>query len=53
MCINVHANGWSNGAGTHVSVTVYLMRGEYDSRREWPFIGDITTSEPQHRSGSL
>ena len=42
MCINVDVNGWGKGAGTHVSVTVYLMRGEYDSRLVWPFRGDIT-----------
>ena len=42
MCINVDANGSGDGAGTHVSVYVHLMRGEYDSRLVWPFRGDIT-----------
>ena len=40
MCIRVDAN--DSDAGTHVSVFVYLMRGEYDSRLVWPFRGDIT-----------
>ena len=26
----------------HISVCVYLMRGEYDDRLVWPFRGDIT-----------
>ena len=30
MCFRVDANGVVDGAGTHVSVFVYLMRGEYD-----------------------
>ena len=42
MCIRVDANGSGSGAGTHVSVYVHLMRGEYDSRLVWPFRGDIT-----------
>ena len=50
MCINVDANGWSNGAGTHVSVSVYFMRGEYDSRLVWPFRGDITIQLVNHNT---
>ena len=42
MCISVDANGCCSVVGTHVSVSVYLMRGEYDSRLVWPFRGDIT-----------
>ena len=42
MCMGVDANGQASGAGTHVSVAVHLMRGEYDSRLVWPFRGDIT-----------
>ena len=30
MCIRVDANGWGNGAGTHVSVHVFFMNAEYD-----------------------
>ena len=26
----------------HMSLYVYLMRGEYDDRLKWPFCGDIT-----------
>ena len=27
--------------GTHISVYVYLIRGEYDDELVWPFEGDI------------
>ena len=42
MCLEVDANGWEQGAGTHVSVYNYLMRGEYDDDLLWPFRGEIT-----------
>ena len=42
MCLNVDPKGSEEGAGTHVSVYVYLMRGEYDDRLVWPFRGAIT-----------
>ena len=42
MCLGVVANGWGQGAGTHVSAANYLMRGEYDDDLLWPFRGEIT-----------
>ena len=42
MGLMVYANGYGDGAGTHVSVYVYLMSGEYDDMLTWPFRGDIT-----------
>ena len=55
MCLNVCANGEGDGKGTHVSVFVYLMRGEFDDDLKWPFSGEITVQlkatnphEPQH-----
>ena len=42
MCLMVYANGNGEGAGTHVSVYVYLMRGEHDDKLTWPFHGYIT-----------
>ena len=41
MCLIVDANGHGSGEGTHVSVFVNLMRGEYDDDLLWPFRGDI------------
>ena len=42
MCLAVNANGRGSGADTHVTVIVYLMRGEYDDNLVWPFRGDVT-----------
>ena len=52
MCLSVDANGVGVGEGTHVSVFVYLMRGEFDDLLKWPFRGDVTiqlkTTDPPH-----
>ena len=37
----LNPNGYSRGSGSHMSVYVQLMRGEYDNELEWPFEGDI------------
>ena len=42
MCLRVTANGQGSGKGTHITVAVYLMKGEFDNQLEWPFRGDIT-----------
>ena len=42
MCLNVYANGERDGTGSHVSLRVHLMRGEFDSQLVWPFKGLIT-----------
>ena len=42
MRLAVDANGAGSAADTHVSVGVYLMRGEYDDNLVWPFRGDVT-----------
>ena len=42
MCLSVDANGIGCGEGTHLSVFVYLMRGEFDSQLKWPFQGSVT-----------
>ena len=50
MCIEVDSNGWGDGSGTHVTVFVHFMRGEYDSRLVWPFKGDITIQLVNHNN---
>ena len=40
--MEVDANGSGDGEGTHVSVYVSLMKGEYDHMLTWPFKCDIT-----------
>ena len=42
MCLRVCANGDGTGKGTHLSVHVTLMRGEFDDQLQWPFRGTIT-----------
>lgn len=40
MCIAVHLNGDQEGRGTHISVHIHLMAGEYDSNLKWPLVYD-------------
>ena len=41
MCLEIYANGNGDGLGTHVSVFMYLMRGEFDFCLKWPFRGGV------------
>ena len=41
ICLCVDANGWGTGEGTHVTVGVHFMRGEFDNSLKWPFRGSI------------
>ena len=41
LCVSVDANGSDEGKGTHVSLYVNLMKGEYDRHLRWPFRGSI------------
>ena len=41
ICLGVFANGELDGKGTHVTVAVYFMRGEFDDLLKWPFRGII------------
>ena len=38
----VDANGYRYGKGTHVGVSVRLMKGENDQSLKWPFNSEIT-----------
>ena len=44
MCLNVTTYGCDDGKGTHVSVYVFLMRGDNDNNLKWPFKGTIKVS---------
>ena len=41
ICLRVEANGCGLGEGTHVSVFICFMRGEFDESLKWPFRGVI------------
>ena len=36
MCLAVYANGVGEGAGTHVSLSLLLLKGKYDDQLKWP-----------------
>ena len=38
----VYADGYSTGTGTHVGVSVHLLKGENDESLIWPFNSEIT-----------
>ena len=42
MCLKVFANGANVCKGTHVSVYLTLMKGEYDEKLKWPLQGTFT-----------
>ena len=42
MTLCVTSNGDGVAEGTHVSVFIYIMQGEFDSELEWPFRGAIS-----------
>ena len=42
LYLQVHANGYSTGTGTHVGISVVLMKGENDDSLKWPFNSEIT-----------
>ena len=50
MCLSVDANGGGSGTDTHVTVSVSLMRGEYDDNLIWPFRGDVTFHLINHKA---
>ena len=37
--LGVCANGYGTGRGTHISVIMYLLRGEFDHQLKWPLRG--------------
>ena len=38
MCLAVYANGVGKGAGTHVSLSLLLLKGKYDDQLKWPMM---------------
>ena len=59
MCINVDANGWGAGEGTHLTVHGFLMRGDFDDDLQWPYQGTVTIQllnqlqDSNHQTGIL
>ena len=42
ICLRVVANGLVSGKGTHITVLVHFMKGEFDDSLKWPFRGVIS-----------
>ncbi len=42
ICLQVIANGSKTVKGTHVSVYIHFMIGEFDDSLKWPFRGEIS-----------
>ena len=38
VCLAVHLNGVGAGKGTHVSIYLHQVAGEYDHKLKWPFL---------------
>ena len=53
MCLEIDADGWDDGKGTHVGVAVYVMKGELDSCLKWPFRGEITVELVNQKEGGV
>ena len=59
MCIKVRANGWGSEKGTHLSVSGYLMQGDFDDDLQWPYQGTVTIQllnqlqDSNHQTGIL
>ena len=51
MCLTVDANDSSEGEGTHVSVWVHMMKGEFDSHLQWPFKGKVKVQLANQQEG--
>lgn len=42
MCLMVYFNGHQDGKGTHLSVYLKMLPGEFDEILTWPFCGKVT-----------
>ena len=51
MLLKVCVNGFRNAKGTHVSVYVSLLKGEYDSNLDWPFKGVVIVELTNWKNG--
>ena len=44
LCLRAYLNGDGSGKGTHVSLFVVIMKGEFDDLLSWPFRHRVTLS---------
>ena len=48
MSVTVFPNGFADGRGTHLSVYVSIIRGEFDNQLHWPFNGEVNVQTYNH-----
>ena len=51
MCLRLYPYGDGSGKGTHLSLFLVIMRGEYDDILEWPFRHKVTFQLLNLKSG--
>ncbi len=42
LALEVDVNGDSSGEGTHVTLWALIVKGDYDTKLKWPFLGKVT-----------
>ncbi|XP_070614801.1 TNF receptor-associated factor 1 isoform X2 [Erythrolamprus reginae] len=42
LCMRIYLNGEGRGRGTHISLFIVLLKGDYDSLLPWPFTHKLT-----------
>ncbi|XP_011403663.1 PREDICTED: TNF receptor-associated factor 5-like [Amphimedon queenslandica] len=52
FCIKVTPSGIFFGEGSHISLTVFLMKGVFDESLRWPFRGNVTVALIDRINGS-
>ncbi len=51
MVLNVYPYGNQGGSGTHLSLYISILKGEYDHQLKWPFLGEVTITLVDQRLG--
>ena len=51
LCLVVRPIGWGRGKDTHVSVSVHIIKGEFDDYLQWPFKGEIAFKLVNQKDG--
>ena len=51
MVLVVYPYGNGDGCGSHLSVYIYILKGEYDHQLKWPFLGEVSITLVDQRLG--
>lgn len=53
LCVRLNINGVESATGTHISLFVHFMQGEYDDVLDWPFAGRIALAIMDQTEGTI